>query len=68
MNLEDRYKSSTQNRKAPAYSMTSKLVTDGSRLNIDGIPTKYNNTSRLASLTDSSKWNLDSIPTKYTVK
>jgi hypothetical protein len=41
MNLEDRYKASSKNAKAKAYSQKTKQDKDNSILNVDVTPKKY---------------------------
>ena len=41
MNLEDRYKASSKNTKARAYSKKTKQDKDNSILNVDVTPKKY---------------------------
>lgn len=64
MNLEERYKSSKQGTIKP-YNFTSRLTSDISRLNIDGIPSRYSKIGKLYTSKDTSNLNIDSITTKY---
>lgn len=68
MNLEERLKSSRNNINPNAYNGKSNMIDDTSKLNIDAIPSRYNNTGKLASLPDTSKLNIDKIPSRYAPK
>lgn len=68
MSLEERLKSSRNNINPNAYNGRSKMINDTSRLNVDAIPARYNNTGKLASLPDTSKLNIDKIPSRYAPK
>jgi hypothetical protein len=65
MNLEERYKGSQSNIGNSRYGMSSQLVTDNSKLNIDRIPARYSTVGKLFTFGDTSKLNIDSTPTKY---
>ncbi len=65
MNLEDRYKGSKDNIGNNRFRMSSQLVADHSKLNIDRIPSRYSTTGKLFTAGDTSKLNVDSIPKKY---